>query len=55
MQPCFKHGTTLAQEGVFRQGTAINFSKHIKKAFDEAIAIEDDVKAMVTQLAGEKE
>ncbi|KAG2138190.1 hypothetical protein BD769DRAFT_1637950 [Suillus cothurnatus] len=55
MQPCFKHGTTLAREGVCRQGTAINFSKHIKKAFDEAIAIEGDVKAMVTQLAGEKE
>ncbi|KAG1720219.1 hypothetical protein EDB19DRAFT_2044708 [Suillus lakei] len=54
MQPKFKHGTTLAREGVCRQGTAINFSRHIKKAFDEAIAIEGDVKAMVTQLAEEK-
>ncbi|KAG1718580.1 hypothetical protein EDB19DRAFT_1920363 [Suillus lakei] len=54
MQPKFKHGTTLAREGVCRQGTAINFSRHIKKAFDEAIAIEGNVKAMVTQLAEEK-
>ncbi|KAG1759298.1 hypothetical protein EDD22DRAFT_971676 [Suillus occidentalis] len=54
MQPKFKHGTTLAREGVHRQGTAINFSTHIKKAFDEANAIEGDVKAMVTQLVEEK-
>jgi hypothetical protein len=31
------------------------FFKTHQKAFDEAIAIEGDVKAMVTQLAGEKE
>ncbi|KAG1810597.1 uncharacterized protein BJ212DRAFT_1302338 [Suillus subaureus] len=54
MQPKFKHGTTLTQEGVCRQGTAINFLRHIKKAFNEAIAIEGDVKAMVTQLVEEK-
>ncbi|KAG2130433.1 uncharacterized protein EDB93DRAFT_1255918 [Suillus bovinus] len=54
MQPKFKHGTTLAQEGVCRQGTAINFSRHIKNTFDKAIAIEGDVKAMVTQLVEEK-
>ncbi|KAG2056868.1 hypothetical protein BDR06DRAFT_995338 [Suillus hirtellus] len=55
MQPCFQHGTTLAQDGVCRQGTAINFSRHIKQAFNEAIAIEGDVKAMVTQLVEEEE
>jgi hypothetical protein len=54
MQPKFKHGTTLAREGIYRQGTAINFSTHIKKAFNEANAIEGDVKAMVTQLVEEK-
>ncbi|KAG0701054.1 hypothetical protein DFH29DRAFT_1000545 [Suillus ampliporus] len=54
MQPKFKHGTTLAREGVCRQGTAINFSQHIKKAFNEALAIEGGVKAMVIQLAEEK-
>ncbi|KAG1902008.1 uncharacterized protein F5891DRAFT_1187037 [Suillus fuscotomentosus] len=48
MQPCFQHGMTLARDGVCRQGTAINFLRHIKQAFDEAIAIEGDVKAMVT-------
>ncbi|KAG2064062.1 hypothetical protein BDR04DRAFT_302686 [Suillus decipiens] len=52
MQPAFKHGTTLAREGVMRQGTAINFSKHIKKTFTEASEIEGDVKAMVTRLTG---
>ncbi|KAG1836227.1 hypothetical protein C8R48DRAFT_744111 [Suillus tomentosus] len=55
MQPCFQHGTTLARDGVCRQGTAINFSRHIKQAFDEAIAIEGDVKAMVTRLVEEEE
>ncbi|KAG1893902.1 uncharacterized protein F5891DRAFT_1195822 [Suillus fuscotomentosus] len=55
MQPCFQHGMTLARDGVCRQGTAINFSKHIKQAFDEAIAIEGDVKAMVTRLVEEEE
>jgi hypothetical protein len=50
MQPAFKHGTTLARKNVQRQGTAINFSQHIKKAFDQAVGIEGDVKAMVTQL-----
>ncbi|KAG2073880.1 hypothetical protein BDR04DRAFT_1115993 [Suillus decipiens] len=52
VQPLVKHGTTLACEGVCRQGTAINFSKHTEKAFNEAMVIEGDVKAMV--IAGEK-
>jgi len=52
MQPAFKHDTTLACEGVLRQGTAINFSQHIKKAFTEACDIQGNVKATVTQLTG---
>ncbi|KAG1895723.1 uncharacterized protein F5891DRAFT_1193902 [Suillus fuscotomentosus] len=55
MQPCFQHSTTLAQDGVCRQGTAINFLRHIKQAFDEAIAIEGDVKAIVIRLVEEEE
>ncbi|KAG1798268.1 uncharacterized protein HD556DRAFT_1440608 [Suillus plorans] len=55
MQPCFQHGTTLARDGVCRQGTAINFSRHIKQAFDEAIAIEGDVKVMVSRLVEAEE
>ncbi|KIN95252.1 hypothetical protein M404DRAFT_1007678 [Pisolithus tinctorius Marx 270] len=33
----FQHGTTLARPGVWRQGTAINFSTHIKVAYDAAV------------------
>jgi len=47
MQPAFKHGTTFAYKGVMRQGTAINFSNHIKKAFTEASEIKDNVKVIV--------
>ncbi|KAI6149155.1 hypothetical protein BKA82DRAFT_1001376 [Pisolithus tinctorius] len=35
--PAFKHGTTLARPGTWRQGTAINFSTHIKDAYDAAV------------------
>ncbi|KIM50385.1 hypothetical protein SCLCIDRAFT_34337 [Scleroderma citrinum Foug A] len=36
--PKYKHGITLARPGVWRQGTAINFSTHIKSAYDVAVA-----------------
>lgn len=38
MCPKFKHGTTISCPGVHRQGTAINFSTHIKDAYEKAIA-----------------
>lgn len=38
MCPKFKHGTTLSHPGVCRQGTAINFSTHIKDAYEKAAA-----------------
>ena len=37
MRPEFKHGTTVSRPGVFRQGIAINFSTHIKDAFEKAV------------------
>ena len=37
MRPGFKHGTTVSHPGVFRQGIAINFSTHIKDAFERAV------------------
>ncbi|KAL4075327.1 hypothetical protein V8B97DRAFT_1883409 [Scleroderma yunnanense] len=36
MCPKFKHGTTVSCPGVLRQGTAINFSTHIKVAYAKA-------------------
>jgi len=38
MCPKFKHGTTISHPGVRRQGTAINFSTHIKDAYEKAVA-----------------
>ena len=37
MRPEFKHGTTVSCPGVSRQGIAINFSTHIKDAFEKAV------------------
>jgi len=36
--PRYKHGTTRSRPGsIIRQGIAINFSTHIKEAFDIAV------------------
>jgi len=37
MCPKFKHGTTVSYPGVLHQGIAINFSTHIKVAFEKAV------------------
>ncbi|KAI6046200.1 hypothetical protein EDC04DRAFT_2888345 [Pisolithus marmoratus] len=37
LRPEFRHGTTLARPGTLCQGTAINFSTHIKDAYDAAV------------------
>ncbi|KAI6163939.1 hypothetical protein EDD17DRAFT_1755521 [Pisolithus thermaeus] len=37
LQPEFKHGATLARPGILCQGTAINFSTHIKDAYGAAV------------------
>ncbi|KAI6125327.1 hypothetical protein EDD17DRAFT_1771376 [Pisolithus thermaeus] len=38
VKPTSRHGTTLSRPGVKCQGTAINFSTHIKTAFDKAMS-----------------
>ena len=37
MCPKFKHGITVSYESVSQQGIAINFSTHIKVAFERAV------------------
>ncbi|KAG9310474.1 hypothetical protein JVU11DRAFT_9618 [Chiua virens] len=37
IRPGYKHGTTHSRPGTLRQGVAINFSTHIKEAYDTAI------------------
>lgn len=37
MCPKFKHGTTISHPDVLRQGIAINFSTHIKVAYEKAV------------------
>ncbi|KAI6042293.1 hypothetical protein EDC04DRAFT_2601080 [Pisolithus marmoratus] len=38
VMPTPRHGTTLSYPGVKCQGTAINFSTHIKTAFEKALS-----------------
>lgn len=37
IRPEYKHGTTQSRPGTLRKGVAVNFSTHIKAAYDRAV------------------